>query len=77
MLISFELAAGDVRGMINLCIPYNAIERVSSKLTSNSWVSYGQREPTDRSVEQISSSISHSLVQMVVDLAETRSRRVT
>jgi flagellar motor switch protein FliM len=72
VLISFELTLGDVRGMINLCIPYNTIERISSKLTANSWVSYGQRATTEQSVAQISKAVSKSLVQMVVDLADTR-----
>ena len=43
VLISFELTLGDVRGMMNLCIPFNAIERIGNKLTSNNWVSYAQR----------------------------------
>ena len=30
VLISFELTIGDVRGMMNLCIPFNSIERISS-----------------------------------------------
>lgn len=38
VLISFEVALGEVRGMINLCIPYNSIERISGKLSANSWV---------------------------------------
>ena len=29
VLISFELTLGDVRGMMNLCIPFNSIERIS------------------------------------------------
>src|SRR5262245_17303286 len=33
VLISFELTLGELRGMINLCIPFNAIERVSSRFT--------------------------------------------
>ncbi len=37
ILISFELTIGEVRGMMNLCIPFNAIERFSSKLTTNRW----------------------------------------
>src|SRR5690242_14959651 len=41
VLISFELTVGEVRGMMNLCIPFNSIERVGNKLSSNSWVAYG------------------------------------
>ena len=38
VLISFELTLGEVRGMMNLCIPFNSIERISGKLTSNTWL---------------------------------------
>ena len=34
VLISFELTIGDVRGMMNLCIPFNAIERISAQAVS-------------------------------------------
>ena len=34
VLISFELTIGDLRGMMNLCIPFNSIERISGKLSS-------------------------------------------
>jgi hypothetical protein len=54
VLISFELTIGDIRGMANLCIPYNSIERIGSKLSANSWVTYGRRQSTRESVEQIS-----------------------
>jgi flagellar motor switch protein FliM len=72
VLISFELTIGDVRGMMNLCIPYNAIERISSKLSANSWVTYGRRNSSPQSVEQIGKNLHGSLVEMVVMLAETR-----
>ena len=42
VLISFELTLGDVRGMMNLCIPFNSIERISQQLSSNSWVALRQ-----------------------------------
>lgn len=72
VLISFELTVGDLRGMMNLCIPFNAIERISSKLTANTWVSYGKVGATKESVEKISRQLDGSLVELVVTLAETR-----
>lgn len=72
VLISFELTVGDLRGMINLCIPFNSIERISSKLTANTWVSYGKVGATKESVETISRQLDGSLVELVVTLAETR-----
>jgi flagellar motor switch protein FliM len=72
VLISFELALGDVRGMMNLCIPYNSIERISSKLSANSWVSYGRRQATPETIEQISRAVRTSLVELRVQLAQSR-----
>jgi flagellar motor switch protein FliM len=72
VVISFELALGEVRGMVNLCIPYNAIERISGKLSANSWVAYGRRSATPESIEQIRQTLRSSLVQLDVRLASTR-----
>ncbi len=71
VLISFEIALGDVRGMANLCITFNSIERISQQLTSNSWVAYGKKSPTPLSIQQISNQLTGSVVEVVVDLAET------
>ncbi|MBN2022616.1 MAG: flagellar motor switch protein FliM [Pirellulales bacterium] len=71
VLISFELTIGEVRGMVNLCIPYNTIERISSKLSANSWVAYGRREATPDTIRQISEALRSSLVELRVQLART------
>ncbi len=72
VLISFEVLLGEVRGMMNLCIPFNSIERIGTKLLSNSWVAYGRRAATPESIQQISTNLRRSLVELVVRLAETR-----
>ncbi|MGQ9575851.1 MAG: flagellar motor switch protein FliM [Thermoguttaceae bacterium] len=72
VVISFELALGEIRGMMNLCIPYNSIERISGKLSANSWVAYGRRAATPESIEQISRTLRSSLVGVHVRLASTR-----
>ena len=71
VLISFELTLGDARGMMNLCIPFNSIERISTRLSSNSWVSYGKKSATTENIQRISSQLNDALVEVVVDLAET------
>jgi flagellar motor switch protein FliM len=71
VLISFELTIGETRGMINLCMPYNTIERISHKLSSNSWVSYSKKPPTRESIQLISDRIADAPVQVVVELANT------
>ena len=72
VLISFEVALRDIRGMINLCIPYNLIERIGGKLTSNSWSAYGRRQGSRETVEQIGRALRSSLVEVQVRLAKTR-----
>jgi flagellar motor switch protein FliM len=71
VLISFELTLGDLRGMMNLCIPFNSLERIGTKLSSNSWITYGRRNPSEESSRQISSNLKGSLVELVVHLADT------
>ena len=72
VLISFDVGLGDMRGMVNLCIPYNAIERISGKLSADSWVAYGRHEATPESFEQISRSLRNASVELKVRLAQTR-----
>lgn len=72
VLISFELTLGDVRGMMNLCVPYNSIERISGKLTENTWTSYGRRAVTTETKAQIARRLQGSIVELVAYLAETK-----
>jgi flagellar motor switch protein FliM len=72
VVISFELTIGELRGMMNLCIPYNSIERIGGKLSANSWVSYGRRQTTPETARQISQTLCTSLVDVSVRLAQTK-----
>jgi flagellar motor switch protein FliM len=72
VLISFEITIGELRGMMNLCIPYNSIERIGGKLSANTWVTYGHRQATSESVEQISRAVCTSQVELNVRLSQTR-----
>jgi flagellar motor switch protein FliM len=72
VLISFEATIGDVRGMMNLCIPFNSIERVGGKLTANSWVAYGRKPSSPESIANLSARLEESVVEVVAQLAETK-----
>jgi flagellar motor switch protein FliM len=72
VLISFELTLGDVRGMMNLCIPFNSIERIGNKLTTNNWASYNRTSPSDETIAELSKQLDGALVEMVVTLANSR-----
>lgn len=74
ILISFELTVGEVRGMMNLCIPFNAIERFSSKLTANSWVGYSRSGATPDTMKRIGDRLESAEVELVVTLAESKIR---
>jgi flagellar motor switch protein FliM len=74
VLISFELALGDNRGMMNLCIPFNSLERISGKLTANSWMTYGAREVTGETIDMIGARLDEAKAELVVTLAETTIR---
>jgi flagellar motor switch protein FliM len=71
-VVSFELTLGELRGMMNLCIPYNSLERIGGKLSANSWVSYGRAETSPEVVKQITEKVCTSLVELRVRLAQTR-----
>ena len=72
VLISFELTLGDIRGMMNFCIPFNTIERIGNKLSSNTWITYGKRTSTAESRAQIGRNLKGALVQLVAQLADTK-----
>ncbi|MCL2304263.1 MAG: flagellar motor switch protein FliM [Planctomycetaceae bacterium] len=73
VLVCFEVALIEVRGIINLCIPYNSFERISGKLASNSWVgTYGRKQATPQSIKKISKSIRNMHVEMKVKLASSK-----
>jgi len=72
VLISFELTMGELRGMMNLCIPYNSIERIGGRLSANSWSAYGRRQSSPESMERVRRAVCTSLVELGVRLAKTR-----
>ena len=72
VLVSFELTLGDVRGMMNLCIPFNSIEHLGGDLTSNSWATYSRRPATAESSAAVSQQLTGSLVEVIARLAETK-----
>lgn len=76
VLVSFELIMGKSRGVVNLCIPFNTIERIGSKLTNNSWISYAQSKSDPDSQKQMQELLGESRVELVVSLAQSTIRAV-
>ncbi len=71
VLIVFEITMGEVRGFMNLCIPYNTIEPVTSQVSSDAWSAYTKRAVDERQVVNLETGISQASVEMVVNMAQT------
>lgn len=72
ILVSFELTMGKTRGMINLCIPFNTIERIGNKLSANSWTGYASLRSSASSQAQIATNLEHAVAELVVTLAHSK-----
>ena len=74
ILVSFELLMGKSRGMMNLCIPFNTIERIGAKLTNNSWIGYASSKTSVAAQQQIQGLLGESRVEVIVNLARSTLR---
>lgn len=74
ILIGFEVVLGKNRGMMNLCIPFNTIERFNSQLSRSGWVGYSKMSPTDGSRGRIKRNVDAAPVDIVVTLARSTIR---
>jgi flagellar motor switch protein FliM len=71
VLVSFEITIGEMRGIMNLCVPFNTIEPLSGKLSSDSWSAYTKRVADPRQQLNLETGLSKAGVEMVVQLAKT------
>jgi flagellar motor switch protein FliM len=69
VLISFEITMGEVRGIMNLCIPFNTIEPLSGKLSSDSWSAYQKKGVDPRQKLNLETGVQRAAVELVVHLA--------
>jgi flagellar motor switch protein FliM len=76
ILVSFDLIMGKSRGMLNLCIPFNTLERIGSKLTNNSWIGYASSKSNPAAQRQIQGLLGESRVELVVSLAQSTIRAI-
>jgi flagellar motor switch protein FliM len=58
--------------MINLCIPFNTVERIGNKLSKNSWTGYATSRSSAHSQVQIASNLEHAMGELVVTLAHSK-----
>jgi flagellar motor switch protein FliM len=74
ILVSLELVVGKSRGTVNLCIPFNTIERIGSKITNNTWSGNSSSKNSRETISQLEARIDRSAVDVVVELVGTSIR---
>jgi flagellar motor switch protein FliM len=68
VFITFEIKMGQCAGTMSICIPFNTIESVLSKLTTQSWFGYARKGATARQKQRIIRNLSKSKVHLTAYL---------
>ena len=71
VVIGFELKMGHRAGTMSLCIPFNVIEPVMSRLATQGWLAYQRRANVEDRSTDISESIQDAKLNVTVYVAET------
>lgn len=72
VLISFEITLGDMRGIMNLCIPFNTIEPLAGKLSSDTWATYSKKEVDPAQLKLLEGNLNASQVELIAQLATSK-----
>jgi flagellar motor switch protein FliM len=75
VFITFEIKMSQCAGTMSICIPFNTIESVLSKLTTQSWFGYRQKGATDLEVKRIHRNLTQ--VQGAADNAYLGQAKIT
>ena len=71
VVIGFEIKMGGRAGTMSLCLPFNVIEPVMSRLLSQGWLAYQRRSTPEDKSEEITRGIGVTEVDVIAYLAET------
>ncbi|MEX0654896.1 MAG: flagellar motor switch protein FliM [Phycisphaeraceae bacterium] len=71
VLVGFELKMGGRAGTMNLCIPYNVIEPVMEKLSSQSWAAYKRNRRDQTLRRRVASRLDAARLPVTAVLADT------
>ncbi len=74
VFITFEIKMGSCAGTMSMCIPFNTIESVLSKLTTQSWFGYKSKGATDVQQRRLMHNLTRSMVGATAFLGQTRIR---
>ncbi len=71
VVIGFEIKMGNRAGTMSLCIPYNVIEPVMSKLSQQNWFTYTKTAATDDHLKAMQKNLSGAPLLVKVLLGHT------
>src|SRR5882672_2946566 len=69
VVIGFELKMGNRAGTMSLCLPYNAIEPIMSKLASQNWFSYQRKGGQEDHARRLTRNVNTAPVELRAFLA--------
>lgn len=71
VVLGFEIKVGRHAGTMSLCLPFNVIEPIMTKLLSQGWLAYQRRSAAEDRSEEIARALGATYVDVVAYLAET------
>ncbi|TWT41953.1 Flagellar motor switch protein FliM [Phycisphaerae bacterium RAS1] len=74
VFITFDIKLGQAAGTMSLCVPFNTIESVLSKLATQSWFGYRPKAVADPRQERIHRNLMRTTVGISAFLGRTRIR---
>lgn len=72
--ITYEIKMGQCAGTMSTCIPFNTIETVLGKLTTQSWFGYKTRDASPAQQRRLLRNLTRSTVRLTAYLGQTRVR---
>lgn len=72
VFITFEIKMGVAAGTMSMCVPFNTIESVLSKLTTQSWFGFRPKEASPVQKQRIYRKLTRATVQLAAYLGGTR-----
>lgn len=74
VFITFEIKMGQCAGTMSICVPFNTIESVLCKLTTQSWFGYTRKGATEPQRKRIVRNLTKSKVDMTAYLGRAHIR---
>lgn len=72
VVIGFEVKMGDKSGSMSLCFPFNVIEPIMSRLTSQDWFSYKKKVDKDAYRRSLEENLEQAKLNCRIYLGQTR-----